>query len=337
MFQLIEANTADELWLKAAEWFKPGGISLLQPGRSGPTAEVMHAAFTLRSPRDRWIASRSPAMNPAFAIAEVIWIMRGRNDSAFLNYFNPRLPQFAGNGSEFHGAYGFRLRKHFGLDQLDHAFKALSKNPDSRQVVLQIWDSCVDLPDIHGNPRNEDIPCNVASLLKVRNGMLEWTQIMRSNDLILGFPHNVVQFTCLQEILAGWLGLEVGHYHHLSDSFHLYKKDYDQGSFIAQCDLPSSVNSIAYPKSESDAGFASLSMFGDLLRDANHDAEAILNELGALRIPSSFCSWAAILAADALRRRKAFSHMQVAAGICSDPALSFMFDRWLRRCDYPTA
>lgn len=78
-------------------------------------------------------------MNPAFAIAELVWIVSGRNDSAMLNYFNPILPRYAGRGHIYHGAYGHRMRKMFALDQLVRAYQVLSKKPESRQVTLQIW------------------------------------------------------------------------------------------------------------------------------------------------------------------------------------------------------
>ena len=62
-------------------------------------------------------------------------------------------------------------------------------------------------------------------MLKVRQGKLEWSQIMRSNDVLLGMPYNFIQFTGLQEILAGWLELDIGTYNHYSDSLHLYNRD----------------------------------------------------------------------------------------------------------------
>lgn len=45
---------------------------------------------------------------------------------------------------------------------------------------------------------------------------------MRSNDMIWGMPCNFVHFTTFQEIFAGWLGVEVGSYNHISDSLHIY-------------------------------------------------------------------------------------------------------------------
>lgn len=331
MFHVLEDENADSLWLQAAAWFKPGGLATLQGGRGGETAEVLRAALTLKDPRQRWITSRAPAMNPAFALAEVIWIMSGRNDSAFLNYFNPVLPRFAGDGATYHGAYGYRLRKHFGIDQLERAFKALSVAPDSRQVVLQIWDSPTDMPHEDGRAQADDIPCNVVALLKLRGGRLEWTQIMRSNDLIRGLPHNIVQFTSLQEILAGWLGVEVGSYHHFADSLHLYERDAPASDRTAPRTLPSNDDSIALPKPTSDKSFVELSALGDRLSSASADAEAVFEALDSVAIDPTFRSWAAILAADALRRRKAFGTMESVLRDCPNQCLATMFERWLQR------
>ena len=63
-----------------------------QPSRSGSTVEVLHAAFELDDPRQRWTVSRHPAISPAFAIAELIWILAGKNDAPVVNYWNQQLP-----------------------------------------------------------------------------------------------------------------------------------------------------------------------------------------------------------------------------------------------------
>lgn len=48
---------------------------------------------------------------------------------------------------------------------------------------------------------------------------------MRSNDVLFGMPCDFVQFTSMQEILAGWLDLDIGSYSHYSYSLHLYQRD----------------------------------------------------------------------------------------------------------------
>ena len=331
MFQTLEADGANEIWEQAAKWFLPGGIATEQPSRNGTTTEVLRAALTIRNPQQRWIASRVPAMSPAFAIAEVIWIVRGRNDAEFLNYFNRTLPHYAGDGDTYHGAYGFRLRQHLGLDQLDRAYRGLAADNASRQVVLQIWDSPIDMPTEDGKPVSQDIPCNIVSLLKIRHGQLDWTQVMRSNDLFRGLPHNIVQFTCVQEVVAGWLGLKPGAYHHFADSLHLYENDGDVRERIDATSVPRSDDSLALPKVESEAAFKRLADFTDGLIKDSTSPDAILTNLDELGLNSAFTNYASILAAEALRRRRADGEMAQVLSRCSNPCLEFMFTRWLAR------
>ncbi len=223
MAEFIVGRTANEVWRKAT-------YKLLQQkdtveGRTGKVFEILHSFITIEEPRQKWVYDRIPPVSIGYALAELVWIMNGEDSSDVINYFNPRLEKFAGKAKFYHGAYGKRIRSHYGFDQLEKAYYALQSVPESRQVVIQIYDTKVDFPLYNGQPRDDDIPCNICSMLKVRQGKLEWSQIMRSNDVLLGMPYNFIQFTGLQEILAGWLELEIGTYNHYSDSLHLYNRD----------------------------------------------------------------------------------------------------------------
>lgn len=223
MFYTFTGQTADEVWSKAtSELLKKQEISIAS--RAGETIELLHTLINIEDPTQRWVTQRMPPISIGFALAELIWVLAGSNDARVINYWNPILPKFSGSGNEYHGAYGYRIRHTFGFDQLERAYLTLKNNPESRQTVILIWDPRSDFPDNIGKPVNDDIPCNVCSLLKVRNNKLEWTQIMRSNDIYLGLPYDFIQFTSLQEILSGWLELDVGAYCHYSDSLHLYHK-----------------------------------------------------------------------------------------------------------------
>lgn len=224
MVEFIDGKTANEVWKKAANMLLAEEKAL--SGRTGDVLELLHAFISIENPRQKWVYDRKPPISISFALAELVWIMNGEECSEVINYWNPKLSEFAGDGDTYYGAYGKRIRSHFGFDQLEKAYYALQNTPESRQVVIQIYDVEKDFPIDKGQPRSKDIPCNICSLLKVRDGKLEWSQIMRSNDILLGMPYNFVQFTSLQEILAGWLGLEVGAYIHYSDSLHLYCRDF---------------------------------------------------------------------------------------------------------------
>jgi len=270
-------------------------------------------------------------VNLAFALAEVVWIVTGRNDSGFLNYFNSQLPQFAGICDTYHGAYGHRLRHRFGIDQLRRAFEILRKKPHSRQVVLQIWDGRIDLPDEGGNETNSDVPCNVISMLKVRNGKLEWTQVLRSNDLFRGLPYNVVQFTSLQEILAGWLDLQVGSYNQLSDSLHIYQRDFKQIDASFTCHPQPNTDSLAHPRTESEGAFAEIATkVEQIISPTARSTDLIETALGSsLSIP--FKNIVLVLTAEGLRRRGSVESANEVISGCTNPVYRQMFSQWINR------
>ena len=328
---IFEGRTADEVWLKAASEFENSEVVHMQSSRAGQTKEFLGAAFTIHDPRQRWVSSREPSINPAFAIAEVVWIVSGRRDSAFLNYWNPKLPQFAGTGKNYHGAYGFRLRKHLGLDQLERAYQALSNNPDTRQVVLQIWDSTMDFPLPDGSPANQDIPCNICSFAKIRNGKLEWTQILRSNDLFLGVPHNFVQFTSLQEILAAWLGVDVGHYRHVADCLHVYVRDLDNVQKSGEHIAEKNTDVLRFTKQESDVFFSEMSKRMDRMTNMFLTQLKLKHLTEVEHFPRELQNWLLVVAADCARRRKWIDLSYELMAQCSNPALQQLWERWLGR------
>ena len=323
------AETADQAWLKAAHAFKEDKASL-QTSRAGETVEILHATLSLSDPRQRWVVSRHPAINVAFALAETIWILRGREDSAFLTYWNRKLPRYAGEGPTFYGAYGYRLRHSLGIDQLERAYLALKNNTDSRQVVLQIWNGSTDIPNEDGTPRSPDIPCNIVALLKVRNGLLEWTQVMRSNDLVLGVPHNFVQFTTLQEVIAGWLGIDVGSYNHYSDSLHVYDNKLEdvKGSKALRAEVNN--EDLRLPKAESDKIFYELeNRLEQFMKESLSEAEH--ERISKWDAPQAYQNMLSIFAAEAARRRRWISMSDEIAGRCTNPLLNQLWVRWLDR------
>ena len=339
MLPYFEANSAQEMWPQLISAFQETRAMMrsdeqnLVGSRDGSTTELLHAILHLRDPRQRWLIARQPAMNPAFALAEVIWILAGRQDSAFVNHWNPKLPKFAGEGEIYHGAYGWRLRDEHGIDQLQRAYEALRSNPENRQVVLQIWKPLLDLPSADGSPVAKDIPCNVCSLLKLRDGQLHWTQIMRSNDLILGLPHNLVQWTTIQEILAGWLGVEVGPYTHFSDSLHVYERDWSSVEMaLPQTFGPvTNTDDLALPRMRFNEVFPLIEQKVEAMTKPNLSVEQLTEVAHFAEAPSAYRNILLILAADTARRRSWTSKAEAFAEKCDNPALSLLWTNWLER------
>ena len=334
MISVFNGSSADDVWMQLAREFQRPGVARIQSSQNGKTKEILHVAISISDPRQRWVTSRQPAINPAFALAEVVWIMNGRRDLAFLEFWNKKYRDFVGPGPELHGAYGYRIRRR-RLDQLKRAYHVLNRNPDTRQVVLQIWDSRIDMPKPNGKPANKDVPCNVISMLKIREGKLEWSQVIRSNDLFLGLPHNLVQFTSIQEIIAGWLNIECGTYNQISDSMHIYeddKEDIRKSLSPAQATL--NTDSLALERKESELAWKELELRTErIITDQLKE-----NELTALSrwntAPQAYQNILAVLTAEAARRRKWTDIAdEIMATICTNPAFKYLWKEWRRRLE----
>ncbi len=331
MQAFFSGKTSDEAWQQAANVLRSGQAHVNEDSRGGITHEILQVAFCIEDPRQRWVSTRLPAMNPAFAFVEVVWIMAGRNDSAPINFWNPRYPKLAGYGDTYHGAYGHRLRKQLGIDQLERAYLALKTKSSSRQVVLQIWDATTDMPLENGEPAACDVPCNIVSMLKVRERKLHWTQIIRSNDLIKGVPYNFVQFMMLQEIMSGWLGVEPGPYVQWSDSLHVYKEDYDALLRSVHEASPASTDDFALPKHHSDAALGYLSHSLDLLRQPSMTLPKLRQIVQAPQLPAAYQNAFCVIAADAARRTLGLEAADEIASKCSSPILLSLWKRWRAR------
>jgi thymidylate synthase len=328
MFSLFEGITADEVWRKAASAFKDVG-QMVQPSRAGPTVEILNCALSISDPTQRWVSSRWPPINPAFALAEVIWLMAGRNDSHVLNYFNRQLPKYAGYGPVYHGAYGHRLRRHLGFDQVEQAYQALKTRPDSRQIVLQLWDGRVDFPSSSGKEASPDIPCNVVSMLNVRAGKLEWTQVLRSNDLFRGLPYNFIQFTTLQEVMAGWLGLDIGRYHQISNSLHVYSADLDKVQAPLEIIVANNSDLLTSPKDESEKAFHELERRVEEIVDDGLGVGRLLTSALRTDLPPAFLNMLCVLCAEGARRRGSAEVAREIMRHCTNTGYRLLFERWL--------
>lgn len=201
--------------------------------RDGNVKEILDFKTIIKNPYRRVVGGYNRNINPFFLLAEAMWIFTGRKDVKFLSMFNKNMEKFSDDGKVFHAPYGFRLR-HWGVrsedkfceenlhaaqgyDQIADAIRIFDNNPNTRQVVLSIWN-----PDLDLGTKTRDIPCNDIIMMKIRNGKLITTIQNRSNDLHWGLPTNIFQFSFMMEIISACLGIELGTQTHNSQSLHIY-------------------------------------------------------------------------------------------------------------------
>ncbi|MGH3941050.1 MAG: thymidylate synthase [Pseudonocardiaceae bacterium] len=211
---VLRADSANELYSAACRVVLDHGRRSIPRGMG--TVEVLGVHLCLTQPRRRYVdVPPTRVINPAFAVAEALWILSGSDDPWIFRY-NRSLAKYADDG-RLQGAYGPRIRRwRDKVDQLDHVRTLLGRDPDSRQGVVQIYDAERDTLG------HRDVPCTLSYRFFLREGQLNMHTTMRSQDLWLGFPYDIFTTTLIQELMAGWLGVSVGEYHHHVDSLHLY-------------------------------------------------------------------------------------------------------------------
>lgn len=218
------ANVQDALPL-ALQLLREKGVP--RETRYGPVLVMESPVTTVyRRPLERVIFYPGRDANPFFHLMEALWMLAGRNDVAWPYMFAKKMLEFSDDGETFHGAYGYRWRRHFGLggpfgglDQLSMIIQGLKKHPECRRQILQMWDPLVDL-----GRNGKDVPCNTTAHFQVNTwGALDMTVFCRSNDIIWGcYGANVVHFSILQEYMAAKIGVPVGSYWQISDNWHAY-------------------------------------------------------------------------------------------------------------------
>lgn len=82
---------------------------------------------------------------------------------------------------------------------------------------------------------SKDIPCNNWLSWIARDGKLHLAIAVRSNDAMWGFSGaNAFEWSVLHEMMAHWLGLQVGPQTSFAGSFHLYEHHFDRAKKIGE-------------------------------------------------------------------------------------------------------
>ncbi len=218
--------------------------------------------LTLTDVHKPFMASPIRKANYRFGMAEAAWILSGTDSATLIGQYNRRMMLFSDDGEKLWGAYGPRL-----MGQLNHVLSVLRRDTDSRQAITTTWrpqvgPMCGSMLDAMSGPssvnvsrmraaglswhgstgggwdgsswRSKDIPCTVAWHFQIRSGKLNLTVFMRSNDVWLGLPYDILSFTTVQRVVASCLGVESGEYHHVVSNLHIYEQHLDKARAV--CD-----------------------------------------------------------------------------------------------------
>lgn len=222
------------------------------------TKEIQNVMVHIKNPRSRIMNYRSRKIAYSFAIGEWLWCMQGREDLNMIKYYAPSYNRFSDDGLILNGAYGPRILR--GINKI---IQLLKEDPNSRRAVIPIYDK----KDVGLN--SKDIPCTISLQFFIRKGKLNMITSMRSNDIFLGFPYDVFNFTMFQEYIATCLGVDVGTYTHCVGSLHYYLTNEEKIKNISEEKLVDEEPMDRMPREELEYQLHLLYSFEEFLRNSS--------------------------------------------------------------------
>lgn len=160
---------------------------------------------------------RQPSYN--VGLKEGMMLFSNSRNVDYVPWYRP----FSRDGKTSYSMYG-----QFINPQIENIVYKLKNAPHTRQCVFTIYNMNINVWD--GDIT--DVPCTLMGIFDIRKelGMnyLDLTIMMRSNDLFLGTPYNMMMFSYLMQVIANELRIHCGHYTHFVNNLHIYMSNLNQ-------------------------------------------------------------------------------------------------------------
>lgn len=205
---------ADRVWIKDLEYvFKYGN-------RVSPRGMLVYESIAYMSTvsmKNPVILNKHRKLGYKFMAAEAAWILSGDDRVATISRYSKDIANFSDNGSTFFGAYGPKIK-----DQIDYVVSNLHNDINSRQAVINIWRE--------NPPPTKDVPCTLSLQFLVRHDIIHCVASMRSSDLWLGHPYDIVNFSAVAFAIMLQLNnmdhqLSLGNLFLTAGSKHIYERN----------------------------------------------------------------------------------------------------------------
>lgn len=155
------------------------------------------------------------------AIAEAIWILKGRTDLEWLEEHGVKYwKAWADENGKLGKVYGYQMRNFEShnntVDQLKDLIEGLKKNPQGRRHIISLWNPA-NLPEMQ-------LPCChfLQQYYLTNDGYLNQIVNQRSCDFVLGVPHDLVIYKVYLDLIAREIGAKPGIMNYVFADSHIY-------------------------------------------------------------------------------------------------------------------
>lgn len=190
--------------------------------------EVIDYMFSLDMCHSPLTSFKHRKLNLEYAKQEFLWYLRADKFDSSIEKHATMWAKIKQPDGSYYSNYG----QYIFPDQIRFVIYELMKDPNSRRA------SMVLLKDEHLFLDNKDVVCTYGINFRIRNGRLDMTVMMRSNDVIFGTTNDVFCFSMIYRLvfsmLAPVLPISVGRYTHFVNSLHVYQRHFDMISDIVE-------------------------------------------------------------------------------------------------------
>jgi thymidylate synthase len=207
-------------------------------------------------------------LNARYAVEEFLWYIRAdKNDTSIEEHATmwKKLRQEDGSFASNYGHYIFAKMTPDGVDPFTFCYEQLVRNKHSRRAAIPL------LETKHCFQDNPDMVCTFAIQFFVRRNRLVMIVNMRSNDAVWGLTNDAFCFSMLHRLMCkalrshpAFTSLQLGEYHHIANTLHVYERHYEMASKIIETDLRV-IEPIEVPMFTHDEAYAMLNKRTDNL------------------------------------------------------------------------
>lgn len=213
---IVEGDDINDIW---ELWYdRLYSMDMANESRDGEVrGEIINAISVLKNPTKNILTSEQRNLSMRYAIGEMLWYMSGNRNLKEIQKYTRGWDRMSDDGVTVNSNYGYCIKEKYGFNQWDFIKTELKQNPNSRRAIIHIKEP--------SHYVSKDVNCTVCLQFFIRNDKLYLTTYMRSNDIWMGFPYDVFQFTNMQILMSMELGVELGTYTHIAGSLHLYERN----------------------------------------------------------------------------------------------------------------
>lgn len=191
--------------------------------------EINNFSYVL-DPYQRFMNYKSRKLNVDYIKYEFLWYLRGMPGDTSICDHAKMWRGLVNEDGTINSNYGQYI---FG-DQMQflRVSNELLRDKDSRRASIII------LKHDHLESDTKDVPCTYSINFRIRQGRLDMTVHMRSQDAIFGMGNDAPAFSFVHEMMYHHLkeyykDLVYGKYFHFADSFHIYERHFEMMKFIS--------------------------------------------------------------------------------------------------------